>query len=305
MTTTMTTTMTDITPDTGPNTGPNTDPAGTEAGDTAGDTGYLIKDSAKVVKRMDIAARRMRISPAVQRNLNHAWVDELASKFDLGQIGVFTVSHRPDGYFYVIDGQHRHAVLMRFGLDDYKVSCMVYEGLTEEEEAARFLVRNNSLTVDGFSKYRIGVQAGQRREVEIESVVRELGLHVVNTRTVGAIQAPGTLAKVYERAGLDVLRRTLQIVRDSFGDAGLQASVIDGIALVVQRYDSLNDALVVEKLRSAYGGVNGLTNEANALRLTTGAGRSQCIAAVAVKFINHRRKGQESHKRLANWWRED
>jgi hypothetical protein len=76
--------------------------------------------------------------------------------------------------------------------------------------------------------------------------------------------------------------------------------VIEGIALVCQRYDGdLPERHAIARLGAAHGGVAGLLSRAGQIRRGTGAAPAECIAAAAVELIN--RGG--SRPKLAPWWR--
>ena len=241
----------------------------------------------------------MRVSPLAQRELNTAWVAKMAADFDLEELGNPTVNLRDENY-YIIDGQHRVEALKEIGWGDQQIQCWAYEGLTEAEEAEKFLKLNNKLTVHGFAKFRVGVQAGRIEENDIDRIVRAQGLRVSLDKGDGAISAVETLRRVYRQAGPGQLARTLRIVRDAYGDAGLEAAVIGGIGLLCQRYDgALDEESAAEKLGGAHGGVQGLLGKAENLRRQTGNARNHCIAAAAVDIINSRRGG----KKLPSWWK--
>lgn len=241
----------------------------------------------------------MKVSPLAQRELNQARVDKLAADFDLEQLGTPTVSHR-DGAFYIIDGQHRIEALKQIGWGDQQVQCWVYEGLTEQMEAEKFLRLGDVLTIEGFSKFRIGVVAGRPAECDIDRIVRSNGLVISRDQVPGAIRAVGTLRRIYDRADGKTLGRALRITRDAFGDPGMEAAVLDGIGLLCQRYNgALDDTVAIEKLASVNGGVNGLLGKAEVLRRQTGNQKGHCVAAAAVEIINQGRGG----KKLESWWR--
>jgi hypothetical protein len=246
---------------------------------------------------------RIKVNPLAQRELNPARVDKLASEFDLEQFGTPTANHR-DEAFFVIDGQHRVEALKKwFGdgnWEDQQVQCWTYDGLSAEEEAEVFLKLNDILTVHAFSKFRVGVQAGRSDETDIDRIVRSQGLRVSQDKSNGAISAVGTLMKVYRRAGGPVLARTLRIIRDAYGDPGLEAAVIDGLGMLCHRYNGeLDDGRLVQRLSGTHGGVNGLLGKAENLRKQTGSPRAHCVAAAAVDINNSGRGG----KRLPSWWR--
>lgn len=240
----------------------------------------------------------MKVSPLAQRELNAARVDHIAANFDPEQIGTPTVNLR-DGHFFIIDGQHRIAALKEIGWGDQNVQCWTYEGLTEAEEAERFLKLSDTLTIDCFAKFRVGVTAGREDVVEIDRVVRTQGLVVSKDKVPGAIGAVGTLRRVHSRAGSVVLGRTLRIIRDAYGDHGFRAEVIDGIGMLCQRYNGeLDESTAILRLSTTHGGVNALTAKAEVLRRQTGRQKNHCVAAAAVEIINRGKSG----KKLPNWW---
>jgi len=262
-------------------------------------------------RRIDRVARKgwvplglMRVAPACQRPLNTAWVRELVGEFDPEQLGLLVVNKR-DGFFFMIDGQHRREAMVAIGWGDQQVECEVYEGLSEAEEAEMFLRRNKKLTVTSLSKFKVGVTAGRPAEVAINDIVTSLDLRVANGKTIGSISAVGTLMRVYSRFGGDNLRRSLVIIRDAYGDAGLEAYVIEGIAMLCHRYNGdLDDKTAVSKLATVIGGLNGLLNKADVLKKTTGSPMPQCIAGASVDIYNRKpRPKGPGGKSLPNWWR--
>jgi len=248
---------------------------------------------------------KMRVNPLAQRDINQARVDKLVAEFDLEQFGAPTVNHRGE-YFYTIDGQHRTEALKKWfgdgGWEDQQIQCWTYDGLSEGEEADVFLKLNDTLTVSAFAKFRVGVHAGRIDESDVDRIVRSNGLRVSSDKGNGAISAVGTLMRVYRRAGGATLGRTLRVIRDAYGDPGLEAQVIDGLGMLCDRFNGdLDDAHLVKRLGGALGGVNGLLGKAENIRLATGNPRAHCIAAAAVDINNSGRGG----KKLPNWWKSD
>lgn len=266
---------------------------------------------AHLTKKVERAARlrwvplaQMKVSPLAQRELNQARVDRIVASMDLEQIGTPTVSAR-DGSYYIIDGQHRIEAYKEWngeGWVDQSLQCWCYEGLTEQQEAERFLKLNDVLSVKAIAKFRVGVQADRPTESDIDRIVRAQGLRVSQDKIDGGISAVGTLRRVYDRNGPATLARALRIVRDAYGTPGLEAPVIDGIGLLCGRYNgTLDDARAVTQLSSAHGGVKGLLNQAEVLRRMTGNPRNHCVAAAAVEFINRGKGG----KKMPSWWKSD
>lgn len=265
-------------------------------------TGRKVQRSARLLW---VPLAEMEYNPLAQRELKQWRVDALAADFDLEQFGAPTVNLR-NAHYFVIDGYHRiQALKIFFGdgnWEDQQVQCWTYEGLTEQEEAEKFLKLNDTLTVAGFDKFRVAIQAGRPDEVEVNKIVQQCLLRVSRDKGDGAIGAVATLMKVYRRAGGQTLARTLLIVRDAYGDAGLEAPVIDGLGLLCHRFNGeLDDARLVQRLSGAHGGVNGLLGKAEQARRATGNPQAHCVAAAAVEIHNGGRGG----KKLPSWWRED
>lgn len=242
---------------------------------------------------------KMRVSPIAQREINQARVDKLAANFDLEQLGTPTVNER-DGWFFILDGQHRIEALKAIGYGDQQVQCWTYTGLTDQQMADRFDRLNDVLAVHGFEKFRIRVNAGRDVESDIDRIVRSLGLVISKDKVPGAISATGTCVRVYTRSDPKTFSRALRLARDAYGDSGLEAAVIDGLGLLCQRYNgSLDDGAAVAKLSNCHGGVNGLLGKAEVLRRTTGNAKGHCVAAAAVDIINAGKGG----KKLESWWK--
>lgn len=244
---------------------------------------------------------KMSVTAVQHERYKQSHVDHIVANFDLEQLGTPTVNLRDD-VFWIIDGQHRIAALKGIGYGDQHVQCWTYSGLTEEEEYERFLKLNDTLTVTPMTKFRAGIGAGRLVECDIDRIVRAQDLVVSRDKIQGGISAVGTLMKIYARGGPVVLRKTLCLIRDTYGDSGLQAPVLDGIGLFVQRYEGEVDTKrAVDKWTAANGGVSGLTNRAEMLRKQTGNQKGQCVAAAAVEIYNQGRGG----KKLTPWWRAD
>lgn len=241
---------------------------------------------------------KMKVSPMAQRELNQSRVDHLSANFDPEQLGTPTVNERDDHYF-IIDGQHRIAAMRHMGWGDQQIQCWTYRGLAEEEEAERFLVLNDYLAVNAFARFKVGVTAGREIESDIDRIVRAAGMTIAKAKAPGAVGCVGTLTKVYQRSGQRTLARTIRIVRDAFGDVGLEAHVVDGIGLLCHRYNgTLDDAVAVEKLGATHGGVNGLMGKARAAHKQRLGSLNHCVAAAAVEIINSGKGGNK----LPVWW---
>lgn len=249
----------------------------------------------------------LKVNPTVQREFVPSKADAIAANFDPEHLGLPVVNMR-NGSAWVIDGQHRCAAMKIWlgeGWEDQSFEAEIYDDLTEAEEAEAFLRRNDAMAVNAYNKFRIAVVAGREDESTVAGIVMREGLTI--TRDVnadGSVRAVGTMLRVYRRAGGDVLRRTLAILRDAYGTPGLDAAMISGMALVVHRYDRLNDDELVHRLQTAAGGAGAVLTKSERARRETGNPKFSCVAAAIVDTFNSitKQKGGDG-TRLLSWWK--
>lgn len=246
-----------------------------------------------------VPLNRMVVSDQAQRELKQYRVDHLVAHFDHEQIGTLVVNERA-GKFYIIDGQHRAAALREIYDETHQIQCWSYVGLTEEEEADKFLKLNDTLTVSAMDKFLVGVEAGRPVEADVDRIVRACGYVVSQQKSEGTIGAVGTLRRVYDRSGAYVLGRTIRMIDGAFGTAGMDSKVIDGIGMLCARYNGeLPDELAVLKLRNMRGGVKGLLGKAADIKEAHRKPFGECVAAAAIEVINSGKGG----KKLPTWWK--
>jgi hypothetical protein len=234
-----------------------------------------------------VAIADMEVNPSAQREWDPAWSEHIALNFDPGQLGEITISFR-NGHYYVVDGRHRIEAMKLMGWGDQQLLCQVFTDLTEELEAEKFIQLNDVKIVGAMPKYRAAITAGRPDAVAIEKIVHNLGLVVTSDRIPGAIGAVKTLQTCYRRNGGHVLERALRIIRDSFGERGFEQRVLAGIVFLVAHYEeALDDDLVIDKLGSTRGGVNGLLGAAEVIRGHQGGRWDRFVAEAAVKIVNH------------------
>lgn len=259
-----------------------------------------LKRQAKIES---VPIEKMRVREGVsQREFRPAWASEIARELSIEKLGTPILNHSGEWY-WIVDGQHRVAAV-RLWLADakgQKLDCVVYDGLTEQQEAELFLGLNRVRSVRAFDKFAIGLTASRPDETEIARIVRGAGLTVSESGAEASVSCVVTLARVYRRSGGDGLKQTLQIAHESFGDEGLDSDIVDGLGLLSSRYNGkLEPKRAIAALSSVRGGVNALRSRATRLRQQTGVQRAQCIAAAAVEIYN---RGSKGGKKLPSWWK--
>lgn len=251
----------------------------------------------------DVPLAKMLVCATAQRDLRQARVDYLAAEFDPEMFGYPVVNLR-DSHYYVIDGQHRvNAAKIYLGdaWEKQSVTCRVYSGMSEQEEAEMFDRLNNNLTVCAFDKFRVRVTAGRQTECAVKKVVEKCGFTISKEKGENAVSAVTTLVKIYERSDAATLARALIMANHSFGVPGMNKDVIDGMARVCTRYNGeIKDQQAIERLKSVRGGVGTIMTKASLLRNQTRAAVPECVAAAIVDALNAKRGGSK----LPSWWKE-
>lgn len=260
-----------------------------------------LSSAARVMEWVRVS--EMRVSPKAQRDHTSPGakklIEQIASEFDPDRLGTITVSER-GGVFWVVDGGHRRAALIRIGYEDQQVQCWVYRNLTEEQEADLFLDLNNVRVVSVMDKFKVAVVAGRAIENEIADIVQAEGLSVGGKGGSGGhIRCVAALIKVYDAGGPRVLSQTLAIIKAAYGLPGFSAKVTEGLGLFVATYENQFDQnLLVSKLSKKLGGVNGLLGRAEQIKSSHGVPVAQAVAASAVETYNQGRGGVK----LIGWW---
>ena len=245
-----------------------------------------------------VALDQMRVNPLAQRGFDSTHAEDLASKFDPDIAGNIHVSYR-DGWFYVVDGQHRRAGYIDWlGDSSQKVLCHIYEGLTSEEEADLFLKLNHQKKQSPMSRYQVALTAGRSEEVDVDRIVRSLGLKVGTVKAEEEIGCVTAILSTYRMQGPGALSWSLRIIRDAYGFDGFKPHVIKGLALVTNRYgNQIFDEQMVTHLKR-YRLPEALSR-AKQIKEGFGASPDRAFAAIAVDFYNRGKK-----KKVTPWFNE-
>lgn len=267
---------------------------------TPADVAKFIKRDARIrtIKLGDI-----RVSPTSQRDLNLSKGKAILNALRMEDLGTFTVSSR-DGFYWLIDGQHRFWALREYfgdGWEEWEIEAFTYFGLTEAQEAEKFLIFNNNLAVDAYSKFKIGVAAELPVPTDINRVVLSLGLKITRYKAQGSVAAVGAVSKVYARSGPSGLAHTLSIIRDAFAMTGFEQSIILGTSLFWSRYEGqVEEADVIKALSRTANGYKGILNRAKLWQERVDQPLDQCVAASISDIYSTGKRG----KGLGSWWKD-
>lgn len=227
-----------------------------------------------------LTAGDIKVDTRYQRGLNLAQVERIASQFDPGAFGTITVSRRNDGSLWVLDGQHRLAALQHMNWGDQRVPCIVYDGLSLDDEAKLFYspqMTRRALTP--MERFRARLILGDPVAIEIKRIANAHGYEINtgtgsdgNTDTIDAVAAVECIYKTW--AGGAMLGTVLGVTRDAWGtnEFHIPGSVLIGIAAFCYRFPEYNRTRLISVLRSIRPESTGCTTT-NSKRVASRSGR--------------------------------
>ncbi len=240
-----------------------------------------------------------------QRAIDPNRVRRLIEEFRSSGLGALTVSLRPDGRRVVVDGQHRVAAVRTVGYQG-KLPCNQYTGLTLADEAAMFLLLNNTKQVAPIDKFRARVIANEPQALAISKVLQAHGWSAKAGGEDGHFAAVAAAEKVYT-TGAGVLKRgehpellgvVLSTIVGAWGHSpkGAHNLIVSGLGQLYGRYLELVDPdKVVSELAKMTPHM--LIGKANALKEARGGTVASALAEVVTGLHN---KGRRTH-RLPEW----
>ncbi len=252
-----------------------------------------------------ILVSRIRVDPTYQRDTVPGWVDRLVANWNRNSIGMICVSLRDDGFYYVLDGQHRFAAAVELDID--LLPAEIWHKITVSEEARMFVARNDTRYVKRVDKFLASVEGGEPDQCEILKIVHAAGWEVNRGSHDGTVRAVAVLERIYgaslngtKERRPDHLRSTLETVRRAWGlnQDGVAGSLLDGLGRVFIRYDDqINNDQLVRKLSKFGGGPTALVGESKLLRGFIHSSIPNCVAELIVETYN---RGLRT-KKLAAW----
>lgn len=146
-----------------------------------------------MVKHMKVKVGMIQCDRSYQRPLEAPRVTSMASQFNWDLVGALELSQRPDGSFWVVDGQHRLFTIKQAVGDEAEVMCVVHHGLSVRDEAKLFRELNKLRKVVGaLADFHAAVTQKDKTACEIAKMVAKFGLSVQGSyewNNVRAIQS--------------------------------------------------------------------------------------------------------------------
>ena len=181
----------------------------------------------------------LRADPTYQRQINVRKIYSIVENFNIKIFNEPKVSKRPDGYYYVFDGDHSIAAhKIMFGKDT-PIKCKVYYGLSKEEEMRLFVAQNGiSSNPTRIAKLQALANYDDPKVKDMMATARDIGISIEFHASPGPnkILAADTAYRVFELLGRDDFRAMLQVIQKAWNGDGesFQMGMLKGFGYIYQ-----------------------------------------------------------------------
>lgn len=147
-------------------------------------------------KYQKISKHDLKIDAEYQRdNVRQARVNRIAARFSWVRFGCLSVARRPDGTFWVFDGQHRKLAADKQS-DVDALPCLVFESTGPSDEASYFLdVNSDRSTVSMLDRFKALIAAQDETAVAVEKMVRATKYRIQRGSAQYSTQCVGVLCR--------------------------------------------------------------------------------------------------------------
>jgi len=193
-----------------------------------------------------------------QRPIQQSRVERYTKQFDPKLVGLLTVSHRPNGKYVILDGQHRWMVLVERSYTE--ALCEVLEDLTFEQEAAIFHGRNLSRArLKPGDYFRARLAAKDPVAMSINEIVNKAGYRIELNPQVQwhsssgysdpkAIVSIAAVERIYGSGMLPATLSTIKAAWPSQPSFFMKTELLLGIAAFVRLYPETHEDRLVNML---------------------------------------------------------
>ena len=252
------------------------------------------------------------VTEQYQRILNMKNVAGIVKNFDPAKLGVLVVSHRVDGTYAVLDGQHRLTALRRLGYD--AANCIVLEGMTIQQEADYFRRQNeNKQSLRINDTFNASLWAEDAESLRIKELMDKYGFRHGKSGQPMCICAIGALQHILRRFGDRTLELTLACIAATWPHDStiLRGEMLAGLGEFWRRYGEkltvaqfearMRKHLPMEMYQEARRRTQGKTTPATAFNKTI----RFTMCAVFVKAYNKQLRTNSPNRLELEWDHED
>lgn len=160
-----------------------------------------------------INVANLRVDNKMYQRPVQSHVKKLADNWQPEKYDPLIVNYRGDGYFYIIDGQHRFEAAKMLNIN--KLVCSVYVGLTIKEEATIFAEQDRySKKLTPFDTYKANLCREEEIDTAIEKVCQKFNIKVEkgNLMNQRYLTAPTHARKAVVKYGAEALDWTFSLL---------------------------------------------------------------------------------------------
>lgn len=249
---------------------------------------------SKIVK---VRADELSIHPLAQREIVPSNFKRIKEYLDLDAIGIVHAVEYDKRGLLVIDGQHRIQALLAHGFGEWLVQAEVHLDIRDDKAACdKFLKLNKRAAVNPYATFMAEFHSGYPEAVGVMATAKRHGLKIAKSAGDGNLVCVATLKKLWGTNHGEALDTTLSMILAAWGSkaAAVEGRVIEGLGLVLCKYNgTLDTTALTKKLAKYSGGPSGLIGNARGLvgfRKTT---VSRCVAECIVEAYNNGRRGEK------------
>jgi hypothetical protein len=207
-----------------------------------------------------VSAAELFVDRSYQRELSEAWVRKRVGKVDRRLLGVLDVSDRGEdwaaaglpGRYAIVNGQHRHDLIVKALGVDHPTAVKVYEGLTVADEAELMAeIDRSTRKLTTWERWVARRASGDPVVTEIEAVLANHRLRMAGASGAGQVAAISSVEGLYANGGIGLVDATMGVLRSAWRDdsAAYSAPLVSAVGLILRYHGSrvdmarLNEAL--------------------------------------------------------------
>lgn len=221
---------------------------------------------------LHIPIDQLHINPAAQRPFSIAAARAIAKKFDATKLGIISVTPRPAGGYFVIDGQHRVGGARINGRKE-PFAALLHEEMTDAEQADTFLGLNDVKLVSAVDKFRVRITRGDETPAIVARELNAYGWKVGSNAGDGWTTCIGALERLANYSP-ELLNRVIRIVTSAWGleRKAMRQQIVSGLGAVLKKYPALDEAHLIRSLQ-----------EVTPVQITARAASMQEVSGITIK----------------------
>lgn len=197
--------------------------------------------------------KQLKVDMSYQRPIDARRVKKIAENFNPLKVNPIKVSHR-DGAYWIFDGQHTtRMLLLRNGNEDLMVECIIYEGLTRQDEAELFarqgeFVRNVKKNAEMKALY----VAGDFEISELKSTLESIGFIFDFSESKGdyRIVCCSTIYNIFMKSRISDFTKLMECIKECWNGSNdsLRREIINGMWIFMKTYPDIDAKILIAKL---------------------------------------------------------